>query len=74
MKKPKQVTFTTLLIQTAISGLIISLIHYFWLQSEPSFGNTGISFLVFCAVNLTIMSLMYKINPFKRRFQSPYKD
>lgn len=74
MNKPKQITFRTLFIQTLIAGVFVALLQYFWLDNEPTLGKTAIYFFLFWIIYLGIMCGMYRVNPFKRKFQSPYKD
>ncbi|EOZ99740.1 hypothetical protein A33Q_0421 [Indibacter alkaliphilus LW1] len=74
MDKPKQITFRILLIQVVVSGIAVALLQHFWLDHNPNLGKTALFFIIFCSIYLIIMCLMYKINPLKGNFRSPYKD
>lgn len=73
MKRPAQMTFKYLLVQSGIVAILVTLIQVFWMEENPELLKALIFFVIFYAVYLLILCLMYKINPFKKKFKSPYK-
>ncbi|MBW3468798.1 hypothetical protein EGN73_13390 [Arthrospiribacter ruber] len=73
MKRPPQMTFKYLLVQSGIVAILVTLIQVFWMEENPELLKALIFFVIFYAVYLLILCLMYKINPFKKNFKSPYK-
>ncbi|WP_219290688.1 hypothetical protein [Arthrospiribacter ruber] len=66
-------TFKYLLVQSGIVAILVTLIQVFWMEENPELLKALIFFVIFYAVYLLILCLMYKINPFKKNFKSPYK-
>lgn len=66
-------TFNYLLVQSGIAAILVTLIQVFWMEEKPELLKALIFFFIFYAVYLLILCLMYKINPFKKKFKSPYK-
>lgn len=74
MAAQKKVTFKQLLVLSFLSSIIVGFSSFYIGWHEKSLGLSISTSVLFMFIFLSIMCWMYKINPFKKNFESPYTN